>query len=155
MSSQTRAFSIIRADLTHVDLIAPLFDAYRVFYNQVSDLERAYKYVRARLKQKHSVIFLALDDDGNALGFTLMYPTFSSIAMQSMWIVNDLYVKEDMRRHGVAEALLLRARQHALDTGARGLQLETAVNNFAAQKLYEKLGWKRETEFYTYNLRVE
>lgn len=91
---------------------------------------------------------------GKALGFTLLYPTWSSLSMKPWWQLNDLYVVPEARQHGVARELMERARRLAEETGAAGLGLETAKDNFAAQKLYEQLGWKREEEFFRYELHV-
>lgn len=143
---------IIRATVEHVELIAPLFDLYRQFYKYAPDIEGARRFIAERLRNGESVIFLALDESGKALGFTQLYPTFSSTTLQPMWILNDLYVRSDCRKGGVASALMERARQLGLETGAVELMLETAVDNFTAQRLYEKLGWKRDKEFYTYHL---
>jgi GNAT superfamily N-acetyltransferase len=143
--------SIIRATIEHIDLIAPLFDGYRQFYKKPSDLVRARQFIKDRLIRHESVIFLAMDED-QALGFTQLYPSFSSTSMQRLWILNDLFVAPAGRRSGVGEALLERARQFAVEDGAKGLMLETAVTNTTAQKLYERLGWQRDTEYYVYNL---
>lgn len=143
--------SIIRATIEHIDLIAPLFDGYRQFYKKPSDLVGARQFIKDRLIRHESVIFLAMDED-QALGFTQLYPSFSSTSMQRLWILNDLFVAPAGRRSGVGEALLERARQFAVEDGAKGLMLETAVTNTTAQKLYERLGWQRDTEYYVYNL---
>jgi ribosomal protein S18 acetylase RimI-like enzyme len=143
--------SIIRATIEHLDLVAPLFDGYRQFYKQTSNLDKARQFIKDRLIRHESVIFLALDDEA-AVGFTQLYPSFSSTSMQRLWILNDLFVAPAGRRSGVGEALLERARQFAVEDGAKGLMLETAVTNTAAQKLYERLGWVRDTEYCVYNL---
>lgn len=91
---------------------------------------------------------------GKALGFTLLYPTWSSLSMKPWWNLNDLYVVPAARQRGVARALMERARRLAEESGASGLGLETAKDNFAAQKLYEQLGWKREEEFFRYELKT-
>ncbi len=144
---------IIQAGPKHVDVLAPLFDLYRQFYKQPPDLDSARDYLRNRLERGEALVYLARDDQ-QALGFTLLYPTFSSISLKRLWILNDLYVVESGRRAGVARMLMERARQLALDTGAEGLILETALTNLPAQKLYEGLGWKRDEEFYRYFLKV-
>jgi GNAT superfamily N-acetyltransferase len=143
--------SILRATIDHLDLVAPLFDGYRQFYKQPSNLDGARQFIKDRLVHHESVIFLALLDD-NAVGFTQLYPTFSSTTMQRLWILNDLFVAPAGRRSGVGEALLERARQFAVENGAKGLMLETAVTNITAQRLYERMGWQRDTEYYVYNL---
>ncbi len=150
-------FHIIQAGVRHIDLVAPLFDAYRVFYKQPSDIERARTFLRARIEHGESVIFVAVDQEGlgaKAHGFIQLYPSFSSVSTQATWILNDLYVDESARRQGVGEALMNRARELAHTTGAKGLALSTAVDNVNAQALYESLGYKRDTAFHHYFLAV-
>lgn len=145
--------AVIRADLSHVPAIAPLFDAYRQFYQQAPDLERARAFVTDRITRGESVIFLA-SSDGDYAGFTQLYPLFSSVQLGRAWLLNDLYVAPKARGRGVGEALLGRARRFAEETGALSLMLETAADNLPAQRLYERLGWVRDTEFYTYYLHL-
>jgi len=144
---------IIQAKVEHVPQAAPLFDAYRQFYRQPSDLAGAADFLRQRLERQESVVFLALLE-GAAAGFTQLYPCFSSTSLKRLWILNDLFVVPEARRRGVAQGLMERARQLALATSAEGLALETAVDNHNAQKLYEQLGWIRDEEFFRYSLRV-
>ena len=106
-----------------------------------------------RLKNRESVIFLAVEGD-EALGFTQLYPTFSSTTLRPMWILNDLFVAPLRRKSGVARALMMRARQFGMEHQAVELMLETATDNLNAQRLYESLGWKRDTGFYTYHLHL-
>ena len=143
--------SIVRATLEHLEQVVPLFDGYRQFYQYPSNLAGARQFLKDRLIRHESVIFLGLLDD-NAVGFTQLYPSCSSTTMQRLWILNDLFVAPAGRRSGIGEALLERARQFAVDDGAKGLMLETAVTNTTAQRLYERLGWQRDTEYYVYNL---
>ncbi len=140
---------IVRATARDARRVAPLFDAYRQFYRQKPDLEGAYAFIGERLQKEDSVIFLALAGE-EAVGFVQLYPCFSSTAMKRMWILNDLFVAPGARRHGAAHLLMERARQWAVETQADGLWLETAVDNHAAQRLYESLGWKRDNDFYRY-----
>jgi GNAT superfamily N-acetyltransferase len=146
--------TVIRADLEHLELVAPLFDAYRQFYQQPPDLAKARQYLLDRLTRNESVIFLAVEGQAG-LGITQLYPSFSSIALKRLWILNDLFVTPAARRRGIAKALLERARQFAVETGATGLMLETAVGNLPAQGLYTELGWQRDTDFYVYYFHVE
>jgi GNAT superfamily N-acetyltransferase len=148
-SATPRSIQIIEATRYHVDLVAPLFDAYRQFYKQPPDLEGARDFIRERILLGESVIFLALEGPA-PVGFTQLYPSFSSESMKRLWVLNDLFVVPEARRLGVAKALMERARQLAVETKAKGLVLETAIGNFNAQRLYESLGWIRDKEFYRY-----
>ena len=144
---------IISVSPNEVGLVAPLFDQYRVFYRQPSDPVLAQAFIAERVANRESVIFLALRDD-EPVGFTQLYPSFSSVSARRTWILNDLYVVPSCRGQGVGSALLERARAHALETGAKGLGLQTAVDNHNAQRLYEALGYRREEGFYSYFLAV-
>src|SRR5512146_277891 len=134
--------------------IAPLFDAYRKFYRKSTDLDGARAYLTARLSRGESVVFFALLDDGTPVGFTQLYPIFSSTNMQRVWLLNDLFVAPSARRDGVGRALLQRAHAFARETHARGLMLQTAIDNIPAQRLYESLGWQRDKDYYVYTLTV-
>ena len=100
------------------------------------------------LGRGETVIFLAYRGaDRGAVGFAQLYPTFSSVSMERLWILNSLFVAPEARKLGAGRALLEEARSFAVSTGASGMKLETASNNHAAQSLYESLGWQREGVF--------
>ena len=125
-----------------------------MFYEQASDLEAATTYLRERFLLRENVIYLALEGD-TALGFTQLYPSFSSVSIKRMWILNDLYVVPEARGQRVGEALIGAAVELALASGAVGVQLETAHSNLSGQKLYERLGFQREDlEYRVYFLKV-
>ena len=148
-------FMIVTASAEHVETIAPLFDAYRVFYKRPSDLNGARRFLTDRLQNREAIIYLAVrKDNRRGLGFTQLYPSFSSISMRKTWLLNDLFVIPSGRRHGIAKALIECAVQLTVDTGARGLELATTVDNIPAQRLFESLGWQRDEEFQHYYLRV-
>lgn len=150
-SAKTAASSvrIVRASDKDADRIAPLFDSYRQFYKQQPDVAGARAFIGERLRKDESVIFLAVAGD-NTVGFVQLYPCFSSTAMKRMWILNDLFVTPEARRHGTAQALMERAKRWGVETKADGLWLETAVDNHPAQRLYERLGWKRDHDYHRY-----
>ena len=147
---------IRRAAITDLDDVAPLFDAYRQFYGQRSDVAAARAFLDERLRRDESVVFLAVGDEGGreALGFTQLYPSFSSVSLKRLWILNDLFVAPNARRVGVGRRLLERAREWAVETDAKGLILTTAITNEDAQALYESCGWRRDEEFAHYQLLV-
>jgi ribosomal protein S18 acetylase RimI-like enzyme len=137
-----------RADLT---ALAPLFDAYRVFYAQPSDLARARDFLSERFEHGDSALLLATDD-GLAAGFVQLYPMFSSVRTRRLWILNDLFVASDARRHGVARALLDAARAFAHERGALRLELETTRDNAHAQALYRSAGWREYDDTLRFHL---
>jgi ribosomal protein S18 acetylase RimI-like enzyme len=136
-----------------VGLVAPLFDAYRQFYGRPPDPDGARRFLAERLGRGESVV-LAVVEGGRALGFTQLYPSFSSVSMRPVWILNDLFVAPDARGRGVGGRLLRAAREHALRTGAARLALATAVTNTKAQALYERDGWRRDTAFLHYEYEL-
>ncbi|RSD30186.1 GNAT family N-acetyltransferase [Vibrio pectenicida] len=146
---------IVKAKIEQLDIISPLFDAYRVFYGQESDLNVARAFIESRLNNNESIIFLALDDECNGLGFTQLYPSFSSVSAAKIWVLNDLFVSDTARRQGVARKLMDAAREMGLKDDVKGLSLETAESNGNAQQLYESLGYKRESGTYHYFLQLQ
>ncbi len=140
-----------RATLADLDVLAPLFDAYRCFYDQAEDLTRARNFLTERLQRDESVVLLA-EIDRVAAGFTQLYPSFSSVRAARVWVLNDLYVAASARRCGVAQALLAAAADFARGDGAIRLVLETAPDNHAAQALYTAQGWLRYDDTLRYQL---
>ena len=146
--------NIITATKINLSQLAKLFNEYRIFYKQPSDLQRATQFLSKRFQQNDSVIFMVISATGEAMGFTQLYPSFSSVSTQRTYILNDLFVSEKYRKKGAGEALLERAKQFAISKGAKGITLETEINN-PAQTLYERLDWKKDTKIvhYTWEIR--
>ncbi len=151
---ETQNILVKRATLADLELIVPLFDAYRRFYEQKPDLALARKFLRERLERDQSVIFLALCSDGSAAGFTQLFPSFSSASVQRIFILNDLFVDPAARRSGVGQMLLEAAAEFGRSAGAIRLTLSTAHSNTAAQSLYEAQGWRRDDLFRSYHLQL-
>ncbi|MEH7225413.1 GNAT family N-acetyltransferase [Bacillus sp. JJ1566] len=142
---------IYQATIEDLEGVSNLFNMYRMFYQQESNLEGAKTYIKERIESKESVIFVVKDNQ-SYVGFTQLYPTFSSISMKRAWILNDLYVDSKARKQGVGELLLQKAKQYAIATGAKSLSLSTAPDNESAQRLYERNGYKRDSQFLHYEL---
>ena len=140
---------IRRAKPADLDRLVALFDAYRVFYGRPSDLRAARRFLTARFRNSDSVLFVAARAGGLA-GFAQVYPSFSSVSMKPLWILNDLYVAPEARREGVASRLMERAEREARKAGAKGLILETQLSN-PAKALYEGRGWKRDEQYLHYS----
>ncbi|HJR74476.1 MAG TPA: GNAT family N-acetyltransferase [Luteimonas sp.] len=141
-----------RAALQDIEAVVPLFDAYRMFYGQPSDPQRARDWLQARMEAGESVVLLA-ERDGAAVGFAQLYPMFTSVGTARTWILNDLYVDADARRGGVARALLDAAAEFARGDGARSIVLETTRDNAPARALYRNAGWNEDqTQWYSLSL---
>lgn len=148
-------FGITLATLKDVAQVAPLNDVYRQFYDQESDLDLASQFLTERLSKAESVVLLALDKaSGKAAGFIQLFPSFSSVAADHTWILNDLFVDPAFRRQGLARSLMNAAKDFAQSTGAVRLGLMTAHTNTQAQALYESLGYVMDTDYRSYNLSL-
>ena len=143
--------SVIHADASQLDAVSELFDGYRQSYGQPSDRDGSRAFIAERLAARDSVILLAMCGS-EGVGFVQLYPGFSSVAMKRIWILNDLFVAERARRQGVASRLLESATAFARESGALRMVLATAVDNDAAQALYEARGWQLDTKFHHFNL---
>ncbi|ULQ51665.1 GNAT family N-acetyltransferase [Flavihumibacter fluvii] len=140
------------ASLDDLQSVAYLFDQYRQYYKQPTDLDGAEEFLRDRIEQKESVILVALES-GEIIGFTQLYPIFSSISMRKAWLLNDLYVSEGQRGKGAGTQLLDAAKDVGRNSGAKWLMLQTTADNARAQSVYEKNGWVRESDwFYQFDL---
>lgn len=142
--------NVRRVTLEDIDQLAPLFDGYMVFYRKPSNINKHRQYLEERISKEEAIIFMADDGQGQAVGFTLLYPTFSSVSMARVYTLNDLFVHKDFRKRGVASMLMDKAASYGQSQGAVRLHLETEKDNIGAQALYEKEGWVKETNFFYY-----
>lgn len=125
-----------------LEQLAKLFDGYRVFYKKESDLNAAKTFLSERLKNQDSKIYVCETDERNLVGFTQLYPLFSSTRMKRLWLLNDLYVDPDFRGKAIAVKLIDRAKQLVKETSACGMYLETGKSNVIGNKLYPKTGFQ-------------
>lgn len=146
---------IKKVSIEDLELVAPLFDLYRQFYGQPPDMASAVNFLSQRIINNESVIFLAFDEKKKeAMGFVQLYPSFSSVSMKKIWILNDLFIHSDFRRKGVAEELIYKTKSFASETNAKGVILETHDENTEAQNLYDKTGFVKDEEHFYYYMEV-
>jgi ribosomal protein S18 acetylase RimI-like enzyme len=145
--------TVRQAVLSDLESIATLLDAYRQFYGRSSDITAARAFLLERLNQGESVIFVAfLGTD--PVGFTQLYPSFSSVSLARIFILNDLFVSPNVRKKGVAKKLMHAAAEFAKSMGAVRMSLSTSVSNQTAQALYESMDWQKDDQFYYYHLTL-
>jgi len=147
-------FSVRQAVLSDLDALAPLFDGYRQFYQRESNLDAVRAFLLKRFEQGDSVLFIALDDSGAALGFTQLYPSFSSTSLARIFVLNDLFVASSVRKAGLGSLLLKASAQFAKAVGAIRLELSTALTNHTAQSVYQRNGWRKDEQFWVYQLKL-
>jgi ribosomal protein S18 acetylase RimI-like enzyme len=152
-NDQPPAINVRRATLRDLDALAPLYDAYRQFYEKPADLALARAFLQERLERDESVVFLAEDASGQPLGFTQLYATFCSVAAAPYMVLYDLFVASTARRRGTGQALMQAAEDYAREKGYSRLELQTARTNHRAQALYEARGWARDEAFFVYAKR--
>ncbi|MEJ5994010.1 GNAT family N-acetyltransferase [Pedobacter sp. Du54] len=144
-------------NLAEADLVVGLFNQYRIFYKQFSDLGMAKAFIEERLGNHESIIFIAMNTEQKPIGFTQLYPKYSSARMTKNWILNDLFVDVNYRKQGVGEMLIRKAMDFAKIQGSTFVQLETAVDNYTAQSLYETIGFQKQEEdkeFFLYKVSL-
>ena len=147
--------TITLANASHLDELARLFNLYRIFYEQKDDLDRAYDFIKARLVNQQSIVFVAEDDPDQLSGFVQLYPSFCSVSTIPILILYDLYVDQNHRGKGIGRLLMNQASKHAKDNGFKRLELSTAITNVIGQSLYESLNYQRDKDFYHYALELD
>jgi len=155
MSSAESTEGIVVSVATEVDVdsVAPMYDSYRAFYRAEPDPEGSRRFLRERLSRGESIVLVARSR-GEPVGFLQIYPSFSSVAMRPILVVNDLFVRPEARRRGVGFLLLEEAKRQARDRGAVRLSLSTQVTNEAAQALYRANGWVRQDDFFVFTFKM-
>jgi ribosomal protein S18 acetylase RimI-like enzyme len=144
--------TIRQATINDLNQLSLLFAQYRVFYEQPFEPDEANLFLKERLSKEKSIVFIAIEND-RYTGFIQLYPSFSSVGMKKIWILNDLFVSADHRKKGIGQLLIGHVLAYCKETGRKKVVLSTAYDNINAQKLYEKLGFAR-SDFYNYEITV-
>ena len=126
--------------------LLPLMRGYSDFY-EVSPSDEALLAVSSALladPEREGLQYLAREEGGRAVGFATLYWTWSTLDASRIGVMNDLFVAEDARGGGVADALIEACRQECGRRGASRLTWQTAPDNLRAQKVYDRVGGHRE-----------
>lgn len=145
-----KSIFVREAGLEDLDVLTDLFEAYRVWYQKEPNRAAARDFLRERIERSESVIYLAIADD-KVVGFTQLYPLFSSTRMKRVWLLNDLFVQDSYRGKGISRLLLERAKELARQTGACEIMLETAKTNTVGNQLYPSAGFALGNDFNWYH----
>lgn len=148
-------FKIIKAEEKHIEKIGILFNLYRQFYKYESNLIKSTNYIKDRINNNESIIFIAINDVNEAIGFVQLYETFGSLDLGKIIILYDLYVKEDHRKNNIGRKLMIKSHEYAKKINAKRIQLSTAIDNYIGQSLYESLGYVKDDNFYTYDFEIK
>ena len=148
-------FKIIEAESIHIEQVGKLFDLYRQFYKYESNLISSTNYIKDRINNKESKIFIAINNDNEVIGFVQLYETFGSLDLGKIIILYDLYVIEDYRKNNIGRKLMIKSHEYAKKNNAKRIQLSTAIDNYIGQSLYESLGYIKEDDFYTYDFEIK
>ena len=148
-------FKILHAEETYIEEIGILFDLYRQFYKYESNLIESTNYIKDRINNNESTIFIAISGADEGIGFVQLYETFGSLDLGKIVILYDLYLKEDHRKNNIGRKLMIKSHEYAKKINAKRIQLSTAIDNYIGQSLYESLGYVKDDDFYTYDFEIK
>lgn len=152
-TQKAHSMKVIKGDVNRLEDIVALFDKYRMFYGKGSEPQACSDFIKNNIEGDRSLIFLLLDEDDKAVAFSQLYPSFSSVAMQPIYYLYDLYVDEPARGKGYSKVLMTYIQDYFKAQGVQRLTLDTAVTNTIAQSLYESIGYQKDTEFIVYHYK--
>jgi ribosomal protein S18 acetylase RimI-like enzyme len=120
------------------------FDPQR-FIAPGSNPENGYEwFLRGQLEEDDAAVFVA-EQDRQVIGyvFAALEPISWKELREACGFIHDIVVDDPQRRGGVATALMEAAIEWLRSRGAPRVILGTAERNAAAQRLFEKLGFRR------------
>lgn len=94
------------------------------------------------------------ETDGRVMGFAHLYPSFSSLTLQRVWILNDFFIEENCRGDGIGGKLLAAVKAYAQATRSKGIELTVEHANVRGWTFWEKQGFRLDTEFRIYFLKL-
>lgn len=140
---------IFQATLEHLEALTPLFVAYREFHGAMPATALSKEFLQQRIEKQESVIFVAVQDE-QLLGFCQVYPSFSSLSLRPVWILNDIFVKEEHRGKQIAEKLIRYTLEQAAASDVVRIRVSISQYNEVAQRLFESTGFAEDPVFRNY-----
>lgn len=141
--------AIRQATIQDLPSIVPIFDSYREYFNQQKDPVLVERFLFEKFEHRESVIFIAQKQD-EVIGFAQLYPLFSSLTLQRVWLLNDFFITEEFRGSGVGTQLFATVKEFTLLTKSKGIELSVEHTNKKAWTFWEKQGFKEDEEFRYY-----
>jgi GNAT superfamily N-acetyltransferase len=141
------------ATITDLNEISLLFDKYRVFYRQLSNIDQSTAFVRERFLIQQSWI-LVVEQEGRLVGFSQLYPMFSSVSVHRLMVLNDLFVASEKRGTGLGRALISASQRLAKEMGFETMTIATEKGNAKARQLYPEIGFKEDSNFIHYTMTL-
>jgi GNAT superfamily N-acetyltransferase len=133
--------------VTEADLaeLLPLMRAYCDFYEVAPTDDALLSLSRALLADpEHEGIQLLARDEGRAAGFATIFWSWATTSAERIGVMNDLFVAPEARGTGLAAALIESCRAECAARGAGKLTWQTAPDNAAAIKVYDRVGATRD-----------
>src|SRR5207244_12812268 len=136
---------ITRVGERDLDALLPLMRGYCDFYEVAPTDEELLALSKALIAdlEREGVQLLARNE-GRAVGFATIFWRWATTSAERIGVMNDLFVAPEARGLGVAEALIDACRAECATRGAGKLTWQTAPNNAAAIKVYDRVGATRE-----------
>jgi len=136
-----------------LDRLVPAFDSYRQRYRQDSEPSEVEEFLKSLIEEEKSKIFLSYEGD-ELTGFVQLYPSFSSIGLAPIWILNDFYIFGGSNRREIASGLLDAARMLCDASKAIRLEVTTRKENHRLHKIYRDYGFEKDYKYDYYFLRL-
>jgi GNAT superfamily N-acetyltransferase len=141
--------TIRQAAIQDLQRLVPIFDSYREYFGQKKDPEMVAQFLFDRFEHLESIIFIAEQQD-EVIGFAQLYPVFSSLTLQRVWLLNDFFIAEEYRGSGGGSHLFTTVKEFTLLTKSKGIELSVEHTNKKAWSFWEKQGFKLDEEFRYY-----
>jgi GNAT superfamily N-acetyltransferase len=133
----------------------PLIASYQTFYGAHPDAERNREFFSRFVHPSEEGLLLGAWVDGGLAGFATLYWFFSSTKATDAVLMNDLFVRGDVRGGGVGRALIQSALEEARKRGAAHLEWFTAPDNAVAQRLYDSLPGAGRSTWLAYEIEAD
>ncbi|MFZ9858352.1 MAG: GNAT family N-acetyltransferase [Roseiflexaceae bacterium] len=140
------SINIVPVTLDNLDQVLPLIADYQRFYKvEPDEVRNRIHFGRLATAPSQGAQWLALDENGEAVGFVTAYRVLSSTLAVERCLLNDLYVMPTVRGRGVGRQLIIHCAEWAVAEGYNGIYWRTADDNYTAQRLYDSLPTTRRT----------